>query len=72
MDQTKKPAKEGEEKKTGFTFDMKNIGSFTQMLGGFTVLRMTSMVAMVGISFNKEELLAMNAKLNKIKCPKKK
>ena len=72
MDQTKKPAKEGEEKKTGFTFDMKNIGSFTQMLGGFTVLRMTSMVAMVGISFNKEELLNINKQLNMIKKPKKK
>ena len=72
MDQTKKPAKEGEEKKTGFTFDMKNIGSFTQMLGGFTVLRMTSMVAMVGISFNKEELLNINKQLNMIRKPKKK
>ena len=43
-----------------------------QMLGGFTVLRLTSMMGMANISFNKEELLAMNAKLNKIKAPKSK
>ena len=43
-----------------------------QMLGGFTVLRMTSMMSMVDISMTKEELLAMNKKLNKIKKPKNK
>ena len=42
-----------------------------QMVGGFTVLRMTSMIGMLNISFTKEELLKMNAKLNKIKAPKK-
>jgi len=41
------------------------------MMGGFTVLRMTSMVGMVGVSFTKEELLGYNAQLNKIKAPKK-
>ena len=41
------------------------------MLGGFTVLRMTSMLGMANISFTKEELLAVNAKLNKIKKPRK-
>ena len=40
------------------------------MMGGFTVLRMTSMVGMVGISFTKEDLLKLNAQLNKTKKPK--
>ena len=68
MDASKKDQEKGE-KKGGFSFDLKNIGNFTQMLGGFTVLRLTSMVGMVGVSFTKEDLLAMNAKLNKIKKP---
>jgi hypothetical protein len=33
---------------------------------------MTSMMGMANISFTKEELLAMNAKLNKIRKPKAK
>ena len=70
MDANKKP-KKGEEKKGGFDIDLKGIKGMGQMLGGFTVLRLTSMMGMANISFNKEELLAMNAKLNKIKCPKK-
>jgi hypothetical protein len=43
-----------------------------QMLGGFTVLRLTSMMGMANISFTKEELLKINAKLNKIKRKKAK
>ena len=58
-------------KKKGFSFNIKDIGNFTQMLGGFTVLRLTSMVGMVGVSFTKEELLKMNQQLNMIKKPKK-
>ncbi len=42
-----------------------------QMMGGFTVLRMTSMAGMMNLSFTKEELLKMNAQLNRIKKPKK-
>ena len=73
MDAGKKPAKDGEKKKEGgFSIDLKSIEGFTQMLGGFTVLRMTSMMGMANISFTKEELLAMNAKLNKIRKPKAK
>ena len=73
MDAGKKPAKDGEKKKEGgFSIDLKSIDGFTQMLGGFTVLRMTSMMGMANISFTKEELLAMNAKLNKIRKPKAK
>ena len=42
-----------------------------QMLGGFTVLRMTGMMGMIGVSFTKEELLRFNRQLNRIKAPKK-
>ncbi len=42
------------------------------MLGGFTILRMLGMAGgMLGIEMSKEELLELNAKLNKIKKPKK-
>ncbi len=37
-----------------------------QMMGGFTVLRMTGMAGMMGIEFTKEQLLGLNAQLNKI------
>ena len=69
MDAGKKP--ESGEKKSGFSFNIKDIGNFTQMLGGFTVLRLTSMVGMVNVSFTKEELLKMNKQLNMIKKPRK-
>ena len=43
------------------------------MMGGFTVLRLfTLMGGMMDVKFTKEELLKLNAKLNKIKAPKKK
>lgn len=38
-----------------------------KMMGGFTLLRLTSMLGMMNINFSKEELLALNAKLNSIK-----
>lgn len=40
-----------------------------KMLGGFTVLRMTSLLGVTGKKVTKEELLALNAELNKIKKP---
>ena len=52
-------------------FSLKSLKGMMDMMGGFTVLRMTSMIGMLGISFTKEDLLAMNAQLNKIKAPKK-
>ena len=42
-----------------------------QMMGGFTVLRLTGMLGMMNINMTKEELLDLNAQLNKIKAPKK-
>ena len=45
--------------------------SMMAMMGGFTVLRLTGMMSMMDINFTKEQLLDLNAKLNKIKKPKK-
>ena len=43
------------------------------MMGGFTVLRLfTLMGGMMDVKFTKEQLLDLNAKLNKIKKPKEK
>ena len=38
-----------------------------QMMGGFTVLRLTSMMGMMNLKFTKEQLLELNARLNTIK-----
>ena len=63
--------KKGSEKKSGgFDVDMKPDGGLMQMMGSFTVLRLTSMMGMMNISFTKEELLKMNKKLNRIRKPK--
>uniref|UniRef100_UPI0040567DD3 glycoside hydrolase family 2 protein n=1 Tax=Acetatifactor sp. TaxID=1872090 RepID=UPI0040567DD3 len=42
-----------------------------QMMGGFTVIRLTSLMGTAGVNFTKEDLLDLNAKLNKIKKPSK-
>ena len=73
MDANKKgKKKDGENKGGGFSIDMSAMSGFMDMLGSFTVLRLTSMVGMANISFTKEELLKMNKKLNKIRKPKNK
>ena len=56
-------------KKTG-GFEM--TADMMQMLNGFSVLRLTSLVSMVGVEFTKEELLKMNRELNRIRKPKAK
>ena len=61
--------KDGEKKEGGFDLNMKD-GGLMQMMGGFTVLRMTSMMGMINVSFSKEELLKLNKKLNRIRKPK--
>ena len=63
-----KKKKESGENKGGFTLNE----GMMQMIGSFTILRVSSMGGMVGIEFTKEQLLDMNKKLNKIKLPKKK
>ena len=42
-----------------------------QMIGSFTILRMSGMAGMAGINFTEKDLLTLNAQLNKIKAPKK-
>ncbi|MBO5480361.1 MAG: glycoside hydrolase family 2 protein [Clostridia bacterium] len=43
-----------------------------QMMGGFSVLRMTNLMGNMNISWTKEELLKMNKQLNRIRKPKNK
>ena len=64
--------KKGKGKSGGFDVDLKGGSGLMDMMGGFTVLRLTSMLGMANISFTKEELLKMNKKLNRIKKPTKK
>ena len=71
MDANKKPDEKGE-KKGGFSVDLKSLKGMGQMLGGFTVLRLTSLMSMANVSFTKEELLKINDQLNKIRKPKAK
>ncbi len=59
------------EKKKGPMGGFKPNSGMMDMLGGFTVLRLTGMISMVGINLTKEQLLDLNRKLNKIKKPKK-
>ena len=65
----KEPPKDGKEKKS----KSKKSGlpkinkEMFNMVSGLSVLRLTSMLGMINISFTKEELLAFNRKLNKIR-----
>ncbi len=63
-----KKGKKKVKKASGFTVNK----SMMKMMEGFTLLRLTSLVGMLDVTFTKEELLKMNAKLNKIKQPKPK
>ena len=51
--------------------DMSAMGGLMDMLGGFTFIRLAGMLGTMNINFTKEQLLDINAKLNKIKAPKK-
>lgn len=42
-----------------------------QMMGGFTLIRLTALMGTAGVNLTKEQLLDINAKLNKIKKPNK-
>ncbi|MGN0998098.1 MAG: glycoside hydrolase family 2 protein [Faecousia sp.] len=61
--------KDGDKKAAGF--DLGSMGGMMDMLGGFTLIRLAGMMGTMNINFTKEELLDLNAKLNKIKAPKK-
>ena len=69
MNANKKAVSDGK-KSGGFDVDLKAGGGIMQMLGSFTVLRLSSMMGMVNLSITKEELLKMNKQLNRIKKPK--
>jgi len=56
--------KDGKGAAMGFEINPKDM---MQMMGGFTVLRLTSLMGAANISFSKEQLLELNAQLNKIK-----
>ena len=71
MDANKSKSSEEKKKSGGFEVDLKADGGLMQMMGGFTVLRLSSMMGMMNISFTKEELLKMNKQLNRIRKPKK-
>ena len=73
MDANKKDQK-GEKKGGGFEVNFKDAAGsgLMDMMGGFTVLRLSSMMGMMNISFTKEELLRLNKQLNHIRKPKKK
>ena len=62
-----------EESKKGasmkMTFGLGEIKGVLRMMRSFTVLRLTSMVGMIGVSYTKEELLAMNDRLSRIRKP---
>jgi len=66
-----KKNKEGkEEPKKVMGFDM--TPDMMSMMGGFTVLRLITMAGgMMDAKFTKEDLLALNRKLSRIKAPKK-
>ena len=42
-----------------------------QMLSSFTILRISGMVGMMGITLKEKDLPDLNRKLNKIKVPEK-
>ena len=56
---------DGEEKKKAAGFEISP--AMMKMLGGFTVLRAMSMAGSANITVTKEQLLALNEALNKIK-----
>ena len=72
MDKNKKASAKGEKKSGGFEVSLKPDSGLMQMMGSFTVLRLSSMMGMMNISFTKEELLKLNRQLNRIKKPKAK
>lgn len=71
MDANKKGDNSDKKKSGGFDVDLKADSGLMQMMGGFSVLRLSSMMGMMNISFTKEELLQMNKQLNRIRKPKK-
>ena len=59
--------KKGKTEAAGFEIPTEGI---MQMMGSFTILRLTSMMGMANVNFTKEDLLKMNKQLNRIRKPK--
>ena len=59
------PKKKGGGKPSAMGFELND--DMMQMMGGFTLLRLASMLGMMNLSFTKEQLLDLNKKLVKIK-----
>ena len=55
---------DGKPKAMGFEIDP---GAMMQMMGSFTVIRLTSLMGAANVTFTKEQLLGLNAMLNQIK-----
>ena len=47
--------------------DPNTMKGLMKMMGGFTVLRLTKLMGAANVSITKEQLLGLNAQLNKIK-----
>ena len=45
-----------------------NVNPMIEMMGSFTILRMTSLLGACNVEVTKEQLLDLNEKLNKIEC----
>ncbi len=67
MKKNKKKAASGKEEGKSGAMSVKLNSGIMDMLGGFTILRASSMVGMIGVTLTKEQLLKMNKKLNRIK-----
>ena len=68
MSAAKPQSKDGEKKKKKKGKNPEMNSGVMNMISGFTVLRFTGMLGMRNVTFTKEELLKMNAQLNKIKA----
>jgi len=72
MSSMKKNQKEGKTGGMGGNASgMKFNSGMMEMLGGFSILRASNMIGMVGATVTKEQLLKINKKLNRIKKPTK-
>ena len=65
-----KGGKKGEKKDGSFEIDLSAGGGLMEMMGSFTVLRLTSMMGMANVTITKEQLLGFNKILNLIRKPK--
>ena len=73
MKEMKANSKSKEKSSGGFSISgFKFSPDLLQMLGGFSILRASSMLGMVNVTLTKEQLLSINKKLNKINKPKAK